>query len=142
MPTLADVRSVALYAAQYGEVAAANWVASCSPAEFVSVCNAADFLQSEGPTTPGGNSMTFAKAAVIAAVYVHEGAPRKLTRQRRDSSVRADDYAGIEVRWTDYHLMKALQPWAGVGDDFIDYWAVSPSVAREHMARRRSNPHR
>ncbi|SDO62510.1 hypothetical protein SAMN05660199_02319 [Klenkia soli] len=68
---------------QYGEDATAAWVLRCTDAELVRVCSVGCWLLFHGPGPSSGGSMLVAKAVSLAAVYVHEGAPRELARTRR-----------------------------------------------------------
>ena len=77
----------------YGEDAAASWILTCSEDELVRVCSVADWLLYYGPATASGSSMLPGKACALAAVYVQEGRPRKLARNRRSARAlhRGDD---------------------------------------------------
>jgi hypothetical protein len=67
---------------QFHEPAVADRVETYTEEEFVRVCDVADFLSLFGPTTGSGASMTLSKCVALAAVYVHDGAPRELVTGR------------------------------------------------------------
>lgn len=120
---------------QFHEPAVADWVETCTEEEFVRVCDVADFLSLLGPTTGSGASMMLSKCVALAAVYVHDGAPRDLVRARRDLKAVIpqldEDSPG-----TDWAIQQLRPHYFAVGDDAIDHWAEDPDRAR---ARRDSS---
>ncbi|WP_329064657.1 hypothetical protein [Amycolatopsis sp. NBC_01480] len=68
---------------EYGEGEASDWALTCSNDELMRICGVAEWLLLKGPSTPSGGSMMLATASSLAAVFVHEGHPRKLKRARR-----------------------------------------------------------
>jgi hypothetical protein len=84
--------------------------------------------------------MMLAKALAVGAVYVYEGSPRKLARERRDTKRALPSRRGKASRSTDVWLQHSFDQFYGVGDDFVDFWARSPSEAREFLTRARANP--
>jgi hypothetical protein len=115
------VESVAEDLRRYGENATARWVLTCSDDEFVRVCSVAEWLLYYGPSTASGRSMMIAKACALAAVYVHEGAPRDLSRSRRTEPT------GVLVppdggRRPNYSLQVAMARDYGVGEDVRAFW--------------------
>jgi hypothetical protein len=124
---------------QFREDSAAEWVENCSDDEFVRVSNAAMFVWDYGPTTAAGNSMSLSKASAIGAVYVHEGAPRKLARGRRDLMRPLPKTPKWRRRSTNTGLQRFFDEFYGVGDDFVDFWAETPAQAHERIARERAS---
>jgi len=120
---------------QFHEPAVADWVETCTEEEFVRVCDVADFLSLLGPTTGSGASMMLSKCVALAAVDVHDGAPRDLVRARRDLKAVIpqldEDSPG-----TDWAIQQLRPHYFAVGDDAIDHWAEDPDRAR---ARRDSS---
>lgn len=114
---------------QFHEPAVADWVETCTDEEFVRVCDVADFLSLFGPTSGSGASMMLSKCIALAAVYVHDGAPRDLVRSRRDlkAVIPPVDEDGPGTVWA----IQQLRPqFFAVGDDAIDHWAEDPDRAR------------
>jgi hypothetical protein len=136
----AYVYTVANDLLQFGEDDSAHWVETCTDDEFVRVCAAAEFVWSQGPVSPAGQSMTLAKAMAIGAVYVHEGSPRKMVKERRDTKRQLPSRSGGTNRSTDVWLQHSFDQFYGVGDDFIEFWARSPSEAREFLTKARASP--
>jgi hypothetical protein len=110
---------------QFGEDATAHWVDHCTDDELLRICAVADWLIYRGPATPYGASMLLGKACALAAVYVREGSPRDLVRDRsRPPAPRsAADVAklrnGRRPSLAD-QLRKGRD--YGVGQDVKDYW--------------------
>lgn len=82
-PLMASAEEVAADLRAYGEHDGAAWVLDCSDEDLMRVCTVAGWLIYNGPTARDGSSMNFAPALSLAAIYVHEGAPRDLKRSRR-----------------------------------------------------------
>jgi hypothetical protein len=137
MGLYASVGDVANSLMTYHEDDTAEWVAVCSEREFVLVRNVADFLLTFGPTQPDGSSMLIAKALAVAAVYVKEGLPRQLRRDRRDLSRTSEQYSALQRPSVMDVLMEVGDPFDGVGDDLVDSWARSPADARARIAAAR-----
>lgn len=93
-----------------------------------------ELLIYEGPGPAPGASMMIGKACALAAVYVHDGAPRELARSRRDLKAQLID-ADPDAARTDYRLQGMRPSWFAVGDDAIAFWAVDPERARSRRAR-------
>jgi hypothetical protein len=114
---------------QYGEEETAKWVVACSEEELVRVCSVAEWLLCRGPGLSGGGSMMIAKACAIAAVYVHEGAPRELARRRRKHLVDAQPAPSPGRRPN--AALQAVHPIEyGVGDDFRAFWGAARTAGR------------
>jgi hypothetical protein len=122
----AGVESVAEDLRQYGESSTAAWVLTCSDDELVRLCSVANWLLNHGPAAPSGASMMIAKACALAAVYVHEGAPRDLARSRRGKGLGALAPANGGRR-PDYALQRAAPRDHGVGEDARQVWGSSSS---------------
>lgn len=122
----------------YGEDEAALWIESCTDEEFVRVCNVADFVLFFGPTAASGGSMLIAKACAIAAMYIYEGAPRRLNRNRRDLKRALPDRSQWPERRTNDLVMKTLPTYEGVNDDFVKFWAEDPANALNSRDRLRA----
>ncbi|PPF31265.1 hypothetical protein C5C18_06605 [Rathayibacter tritici] len=99
----------------------ALWIESCTDEEFVRVCTIAHFLLYHGPHTASGRSMSYAQAGAIAAVSIHERAPRKLKRHRRDFTHALPDRSPWPKRRTNDIVMAALPTYDGVNSDVIDF---------------------
>lgn len=126
--------SVARDLRAFHEPATADWVVTCSDDEFVRLCDVADFLLTAGPTVASGASMIIAKACALAGVYIHESAPRNLSRARRDLTAVRQSGASDERR-TNYMLQQSRPQWFAVGDDAITFWATDPALAKQTRAR-------
>jgi hypothetical protein len=137
----ASVGDVANSLMTYGEDTTAEWIAACSEDEFRRVRNAADFLVSFGPTGADGSSMLIEKALALAAVYISEGAPRELIRDRRDLSRTSERYSTLTRPSVMDVIMEAGDPYEGVGDDLVELWATSPADARARIAAAAHRPH-
>lgn len=136
----ASVGDVANDLMTYGEDATAEWIAACTEDEFRRVRNVADFLVSFGPTQPDGSSMLIAKALALAAVYVCEGVPRHLNRERRDFSRMSERYSALKRPSVMDVMMEVGDPYEGVGDDLVESWAISPADARARIAAAAHRP--
>lgn len=119
----ASAERIAADLRQYGEEATAVWLLSCTDEELVRVCSVGEWLLLEGPRTPSGASMLFARALSLAAVYVREGSPRELAHSRR-RGVASDD-AGHDGRRPDDVLAAAVPSDYGVGDDARAFWLAA-----------------
>lgn len=109
---------------RYGEDAAARSIWTCSDDELVRVCSVAEWLLYNGPSQPSGASMLIAKACALAAVYVHEGAPRHLTRSRR-GPVTGREITPTGGRRPDARLAAVVPHEYGTGNDARDFWGDS-----------------
>ncbi|MGN6501465.1 MAG: hypothetical protein ACTHKX_01005 [Pseudolysinimonas sp.] len=134
MGMYASVGDVANDLMTYGEDVTAEWIAACSEDEFRRVRNVADFLVAFGPTQGDGSSMLIAKALALAAVYVCEGTPRQLNRERRDLSRTSERYSALQRPSVMDVMMEIGDPFEGVGDDLVESWARSPADARAQIA--------
>ncbi|WP_458112275.1 hypothetical protein M1D88_18835 [Arthrobacter sp. R1-13] len=110
----------------YGEKATAEWISRCSDDELMRTLSVGEWLLYYGPGPASGGSMLIGKAAALAAVYVHEGNPRDLTRRRRDLSawaaaIPSDGTARLPGLPKNTHWPKEY----GVGTDAKDYWTHS-----------------
>ncbi|MET7989650.1 hypothetical protein ABZU76_01960 [Amycolatopsis sp. NPDC005232] len=124
-------RLTAQWTAQYGEDAAADWAAHCTKEEFIRVCGVADFLIYCGPPTPSGGGMMAAKAVAIAAVFIHEGAPRHLARKNRKKLDPAR-YAGPDPTmdsFADLEAQRRAGQYCGVTEQFEAFWSPSVDVS-------------
>ncbi|MBT1669187.1 hypothetical protein KK092_07320 [Curtobacterium flaccumfaciens pv. flaccumfaciens] len=119
---------------QFHEPAVADWVETCTEEDFVRVCDVADFLSLHGPSSPSGGSMMLLKCVALAAVYVHDGAPRELARAKRDLKAVVPPITADSPS-TNWSIQQQRPQYFAVGDDAIDYWAEHPDRAR---ARRES----
>src|SRR5262245_41053511 len=132
---LSTIRGLAVrYLRSYDETTTADWVDSCSEDDFLRVCGVADWLVYQGPSTPSGAGMMFAKAVALAAVFVHESAPRDLARKRRRalpelspeesrriSFDRSPDVEEQRKRGTYYGVTDAVKAFWGEGArDVVD----------------------
>ncbi|MFI5615261.1 hypothetical protein [Amycolatopsis sp. NPDC051903] len=118
----------------YDEPAPADWGDSCSEDDFLRVCGVADRLVYQGQSTPSGAGMMYAKAIALAAVFMHEGAPRDLARKRRRtlpelsseesrriSFDRSPDFEEQRKRGTYYGVTDAVKAFWGEGArDVVD----------------------
>src|SRR6266481_4938694 len=116
----AGVEMIAEDLRRYGEDATAAWIMDCSDDDLVRVCSVANWLLFNGPTLPSGASMMISKACALAAVYVHQGAPRHLARARRGPGT------GTPIPPTGgrrpNHVMQAAAPSDyGVGQDAREF---------------------
>ncbi|MGW8431098.1 hypothetical protein ACWGJ9_08240 [Curtobacterium citreum] len=118
---------------QFHEPAVAEWVETCTEEEFVRVCDVADFLSLHGPVTSTGASMMLSKCVAMAAVYVHDGAPRELARAKRDLKAVVPPIDSSSPG-TDLQLARSRPQFFAVGDDAIDAWAEHSEKARARRA--------
>jgi hypothetical protein len=118
---------------QFHEGEVAKWVESCSEEQFVRVCDVADFLSMHGPVTSTGASLMLSKCVALAAVYVHNGAPRALARAKRDLKAAVPPIDSSSPS-TDLVLARSWPPYFAVGDDAIDFWAEHPDQVRARRA--------
>ena len=133
MSLTTSVDGVADNLLRYHEDEVSRWIETCTDEEFVDICNVADFLLYYGPHPPSGSSMLIDKALAIAAVYVHEGSPRALRRGTRDNKRAVPQrfpLHELEKRRTNTRL-QTFGTYGAVGDDFISFWAESPTAAME-----------
>lgn len=82
--------------------------------------------------------MLIAKACAIAAMYIYEGAPRRLNRNRRDLKRALPDRSRWQERRTNDLVMKTLPTYEGVNDDFVKFWAEDPANALNSRDRLRA----
>jgi hypothetical protein len=108
----------------YGEAATAEWVLTCSEEELVRICSVVEWLMHHGPTNASGGVL-FAKLEAVAAIYVHEGAPRDTARTRRDlrAGLPEASEATFERR-PDYELASSVSEEYGVGQDCRAFWGA------------------
>ncbi len=118
---------------QFHEPDVAKWVEVCSEEDFVRVCDVADFLSLHGPVTSSGASLMLSKCVAMAAVYVHDGAPRDLARAKRDLKAVVPPIDSSSPS-TDLLLARGRPQFFAVGDDAINVWAEHPDRARARRA--------
>ena len=118
---------------QFHEPAVADWVEYCTDEEFVRICDVADFLSLHGPVTSSGASLMLSKCVALAAVYVHDGAPRDLVRAKRDLKAVLPPIDSDSPS-NDLTLARQYPQDFAVGDDAIDAWAEHPDRARARRA--------
>jgi hypothetical protein len=108
----------------YGETSTAEWVLSCSEEEFVRICSIVEWLMYHGPTNASGGVL-FAKLEALAAIYVHEGAPRDTARKRRDMRAGLPEASEATLeRRPNYELASNVSEEYGVGQDRRTFWGV------------------
>ncbi|BBH17729.1 hypothetical protein Back2_20160 [Nocardioides baekrokdamisoli] len=124
-PILASAEVIAADLRAYGEPAAAAWILVCSNDDLARVCAVASWLIYNGPTAKDGSSMFLATALSLAAIYIHEAAPRDLKRARR---VRIEEVpSGTPQRFPSSHGYTAVAQNYPVRDDARAYWARAQS---------------
>jgi len=122
VPISATTGDVATALCHYGEEATADWVLNCTDDELVAVLDVAEWLTYRGPSTPSGASMMFDKALALAAVYVHDGCPRELSRRRRRRLTEEEQRRYSAERWVDIQLQGRTTPFFAVRTDAVEYW--------------------
>jgi hypothetical protein len=109
---------------RYGEDETAEWILSCTDEELERVCRVAGFTYYQ--VSPS------AKACSVAAVYVHEGAPRELRRKRRKPLTEPEGPLLHNGRYTSMAVRALSDPIGdyGVEQDLIDYFSTPGAPAR------------
>ena len=110
---------------EYGEEETAKWIGSCSDEDFIRVCGVADWIMLYGPKTPSGASMLTAFVVSAAAVFICEGAPRKLARSRRRKlSIELSEQYEKFVQKSSPSLVELREKgdFYGVTKELMEFW--------------------
>ncbi len=111
--------------AEYGEEAVAEWVSGCDDDDFHRVCGVADWLLSDPSGCLPEAGFTPVAASSIAAVFVHDGHPRKLARSRRRKLPELSREEALKLSFSGSPSSRDLAAkgnFYGVTEEFKAFW--------------------
>lgn len=109
----------------YGEESTAEWARNAPKDELQTALTVAEWILHFGPAQPSGASMLIDKAIALGGVYVHQGHPRDLTKQRRDLKVWKQ--AAAEDTREAYENIRGLSSYDVVSVGARSFWGGNPT---------------